>query len=312
MENLCHWMSDEGVSRGFDYSFDRSQWSHELSDCPKQKNSLDCGMFVIQYADYLSDNLALSFNQSSMNTMRVRLCVDIMNGRLITDIGENETCSTRRNFDAAYLINNNLTQLSTPYSQCVIKVPVESGTEELNEMINSTDRNELNTDEENEIFGDWISKRGANYNEAKYGNAALLVGREFNFKKQQGNYKFTDVVVKTDNRKEMFLKYYCVDDFRNPTTVPNDSWKYISATTVLTTNKRKRQVIIKSIPGQVNVYFGHALVGRICRTDFGKAGIFKGQITSYDSGKDCYIVTYCDNDTREHNLDMILKCLRIK
>ena len=54
-------------------------------------------MFVIQYADYLSDNLALSFNQSSMNTMRVRLCVDIMNGRLITDIGENETCSTRKN-----------------------------------------------------------------------------------------------------------------------------------------------------------------------------------------------------------------------
>ena len=63
------------------------------------------------------------------------------------------------------------------------KVPVESGTEELNEMINSTDRNELNTDEENEITGDWISKRGANYNEAKYGNAALLVGQEFNFKK---------------------------------------------------------------------------------------------------------------------------------
>ena len=209
-----------------------------------------------------------------------------MNGSLITDINVNKTSPTPRSFDATYLINNSSSQLSIPDSQCVIKVPIESGTQQLNEIFNTTDRNELNTDEENEIIDDWISKRGANYNEAKYGNAALLVGREFNFKKQQGNYKFTDVVVKKDNRKEFFLKYYCVDEFRNPTTVPNDSWKYIPAIKVLSTNKRKREVIIKSIPGQVNIYFGHALVGRICRTDFGNAGIFKGQITGYDSGKD--------------------------
>jgi Ulp1 protease family, C-terminal catalytic domain len=312
MENLCRWMYDEAVSKELDYSLDQSQWSHELPDCPKQKNSLDCGMFVIQYADYLSDNLSFTFNQSSMNTIRVRLCIDIMNGRLITDIDENDTRPNRTNFDAAYLINDNSTQLGILHSQCVNKVPMESGIEKFNEIMNPTDRIELNTDEENEITGDWISKRGTNYNEAKYGNAALLVGREFNFIAQQGNYKFTDVVVKKDNRKEIFLKYYCVDEFRNPTTVPNDSWKYIPAIQVLTTNKRKLQVIIKSIPGQVNTYFGHALVGRICRTDFGKAGIFKGKITGYDSGKDCYIVTYCDNDTREHDLDMILKCLRIK
>ena len=94
--------------------------------------------------------------------------------------------------------------------------------------------------------------------------------------------------------------------------LPNDCWKYIPVKKVLTTNKRKLQVIIKSIPGQVNVYFEHALVERICRINFGNAGIYKGQITGYDSGKDFYIVTYCDNDTREHNLDMILKSLRIK
>ena len=86
----------------------------------------------------------------------------------------------------------------------MIKVPIESGTQQLNEIFNTTDRNELNADEENQIIDDRISKRGANYNEAKYGNAALLVGREFNFKKQQGNYKFTDVVVNKDNRKEFF------------------------------------------------------------------------------------------------------------
>ena len=73
---------------------------------------------------------------------------------------------------------------------------MESGIEQFNEIMNTTDQNELNTDEENEITGDWISKRGTNYNEAKYRNAALLVGREFNFIAQQRNYKFTDVVVK--------------------------------------------------------------------------------------------------------------------
>jgi hypothetical protein len=104
----------------------------------------------------------------------------------------------------------------------------------------------------------------------------------FILKKQQGKYKFTDVVVKKFVKN--FFKYYCVDEFRNPTTVPNDSWKNIPAIKVLSTNKRKREVIITSIPGQVNIYFGHALVGRICRTDFGNAGIFKGQITGYDSG----------------------------
>ena len=101
MENLCRWMYDEAVSKELDYSLDQSQWSHELPDCPKQKNSLDCGMFVIQYADYLSDNLSFTFNQSSMNTIRVRLCIDIMNGRLITDIDENDTRPNRTNFDAA-------------------------------------------------------------------------------------------------------------------------------------------------------------------------------------------------------------------
>jgi hypothetical protein len=38
------------------------------------------------------------------------------------------------------------------------------------------------------------------------------------------------------------------------------------------------------------------------RTDFGKAGIYIQKISCYDSGKDWYIVTYYDNQTRGNNL----------
>ena len=112
-------------------------------------------------------------------------------------------------------------------------------------------------------------------------------------------------------KKILFLKYYSVDKFRNLTTVPTNEWLYIEAVKVLSTNKKK-YVQLKTVVGEENTYYGHALVGRVCRTSFEEAEIFKGTITNYDSKNDKYIVRYCDNDVKDHSLREILEFLRIE
>ncbi len=320
MENLTRWVVDEAADKGIDYNVnDNTQWKCELADCPKQKTSLDCGVFVIKYADCISQNLKFDFDQSNMNFIRSRLCMDILNGKLISDVGK---YSCNEEYSALSLVEST-TDKNIENHDNSTKLFNTHDVIELTE--DNRDRRELNTDDENEPDSEWVSKRGQNYVIVRYGNAALVVGREFSFTqyglKNHCNlsgvlttdiFKFTDIVVKRgDAQKTLFLKYYSVDKFRNLTTVPTNEWLYIEAVKVLSTNKKK-YVQLKTVVGEENTYYGHALVGRVCRTSFGEAGIFKGTITNYDSKNDKYIVRYCDNDVKDHSLREILEFLRIE
>lgn len=53
------------------------------SDIPHQTNGYDCGMFVCKFADYRSDGLDCSFNQTNIQYFRKRMLVEICRGTVI-------------------------------------------------------------------------------------------------------------------------------------------------------------------------------------------------------------------------------------
>lgn len=62
---------------------DADQWTLQTcirNDTPQQYNGADCGMFSIMFADFLSDDLPLTFQQDHMPVLRKKVCASIMNG----------------------------------------------------------------------------------------------------------------------------------------------------------------------------------------------------------------------------------------
>ena len=57
------------------------EWPIEYRDCPQQRNSYDCGMFVAKYCDYLGRGAVLgddfSFSEEHMQLFRKRLVAEI-------------------------------------------------------------------------------------------------------------------------------------------------------------------------------------------------------------------------------------------
>jgi len=83
LEGLMRYVIDEGKNK-YDMIVDRSEWTLKSgdSDGPCQTNGCDCGVFSIMCADFLSDDLPLSYHQSEMNTFRRKICADILRGQL--------------------------------------------------------------------------------------------------------------------------------------------------------------------------------------------------------------------------------------
>ena len=62
----------------------KSDWLLESmgTRCPQQQNNFDCGVFVILYADFLSDNLPLLFKQKDIPSYRLKIASSILHGSL--------------------------------------------------------------------------------------------------------------------------------------------------------------------------------------------------------------------------------------
>ncbi|OEU20578.1 cysteine proteinase [Fragilariopsis cylindrus CCMP1102] len=50
---------------------------------PRQRNGHDCGVFTCMFADFLSKDTALVFNQNHINQCRERIALSILNGKAI-------------------------------------------------------------------------------------------------------------------------------------------------------------------------------------------------------------------------------------
>ncbi|XP_050067118.1 uncharacterized protein LOC126556005 [Anopheles maculipalpis] len=65
--------------------FDKSGLTKQnIRDCPRQKNGSDCGVFSCMFAEYLTRDHPITFDQSNMKYFRRKMTVEIMSGKLLT------------------------------------------------------------------------------------------------------------------------------------------------------------------------------------------------------------------------------------
>jgi sentrin-specific protease 1 len=68
--------------------FDTSSWTIEcVRDCPQQRNGSDCGVFSCMFAEFLSRESKVSFDQQHMQYFRRKMVFEIATGRLL--LGQN-------------------------------------------------------------------------------------------------------------------------------------------------------------------------------------------------------------------------------
>lgn len=88
MKAALRWLGDEVESKPKKYKmcgFNQAEWNLlnvSPDEVPKQGNGFDCGMFSIYCADYVSDDLPLTYNQAQMDNNRYRVFDAILKGQL--------------------------------------------------------------------------------------------------------------------------------------------------------------------------------------------------------------------------------------
>lgn len=64
--------------------FDTSDWTIEsVPDCPQQRNGSDCGVFSCMFAEFISRDARISFEQQHMPYFRHKMVFEISNGKLL-------------------------------------------------------------------------------------------------------------------------------------------------------------------------------------------------------------------------------------
>ncbi|XP_003381555.1 putative sentrin-specific protease 1 [Trichinella spiralis] len=82
LRSLKEYLCQESKAKGHDLHID--QWTFSNAEgVPRQGNFNDCGVFVCKFADYLSRDAELSFNQSHMANFRLCIAYEILNKQLI-------------------------------------------------------------------------------------------------------------------------------------------------------------------------------------------------------------------------------------
>lgn len=83
LQPLLNWVRDDAKDKK-NVDIDTTQWKllDRMDYVPQQENGYDCGMFVITCADYLSDDLPLSYDQEDIGSNRVTFAAAIIRGSI--------------------------------------------------------------------------------------------------------------------------------------------------------------------------------------------------------------------------------------
>jgi sentrin-specific protease 1 len=89
MIHVLKWLKDESKEKyNNSYPVNDEEWQlidQGEVDLPRQSNGYDCGVFIILYADFRSDNIPWgnSFQQSEILSYRKKICAAILRGTLL-------------------------------------------------------------------------------------------------------------------------------------------------------------------------------------------------------------------------------------
>ena len=82
LNGALQYLADEAAKTGTE--FHKNEWVLSLCPpgAPKQRNGFDCGMFVVMFADFITDNLPLNFSQENFPLFRNKVCANILRKEL--------------------------------------------------------------------------------------------------------------------------------------------------------------------------------------------------------------------------------------
>ncbi|XP_049538963.1 uncharacterized protein LOC125953420 [Anopheles darlingi] len=84
LEMLENYLCQESLDKR-QVPFDKTGLTkRNMSDCPKQNNGSDCGVFSCMFAEFLTRDHPITFNQSRMQYFRRKMMLEIAQGELIT------------------------------------------------------------------------------------------------------------------------------------------------------------------------------------------------------------------------------------
>ena len=81
MDEMLAWIEQEHIKKK--KPFDKKKWTTEAMTVPRQRNSIDCGVFVCMYAAYFANDRPFNFTYKDMTNMRARMAWSILNHRLV-------------------------------------------------------------------------------------------------------------------------------------------------------------------------------------------------------------------------------------
>lgn len=83
LEALRQYLNDESMDKR-NVPFDTSDWTIEcVRDCPQQRNGSDCGVFSCMFAEFVSRDSKISFEQQHMQYFRRKMIYEISVGKLV-------------------------------------------------------------------------------------------------------------------------------------------------------------------------------------------------------------------------------------
>ena len=85
LDALFQYIKDEHQAKKGSPLPDEDQWElvPTQRDTPRQRNGFDCGVFTCMFADFVSKDCPLIFNQDHINQCRHRIALSILNGKAI-------------------------------------------------------------------------------------------------------------------------------------------------------------------------------------------------------------------------------------
>ena len=83
LEGMKRWLKDEHFDKKKE-ELNVENWilKDREKNIPQQRNGVDCGMFSIICADFLSDDLPLTYGQKDMPSFREKVAASILSGQL--------------------------------------------------------------------------------------------------------------------------------------------------------------------------------------------------------------------------------------